>query len=261
MAKKALVVDNDFFFVEFLSGLLEKKGYEVVKAFDGEEGLLKLDESVFDILFVDLIMPKIDGTQVIRFARRKFSDRRLAVILISSTLIEQMDEVSGIGADYCVVKGPLSQMTDILNGLLDNLETDGLPESAQGQFVGSDNLYPRQATSELLEARKFQKAIIDSIGIGILVTGRDTRVVSANPMALELLNRPFEDVMNLRITTLFPKEESRRLVDAFKAVAANLDLRKRRIYVTFGFDEIKLDVSVFRMGNDPDGWVLAMERV
>ena len=107
MAKKALVVDNDFFFVEFLTELLETKGYEVIKAYDGKEGISKLEETVFDILFADLIMPKIDGMQLIKFARRKFPAEKLTIIAISGTLIEQMDDVKNIGANYCVVKGPL----------------------------------------------------------------------------------------------------------------------------------------------------------
>jgi len=41
MSKRALVVDNDFFFVEFLTELLEKRGYEVIKAYDGKEGVAK----------------------------------------------------------------------------------------------------------------------------------------------------------------------------------------------------------------------------
>ena len=47
MAKKALVVDNDFFFVEFLTELLENKGYEVTKAYDGKEGVSRLEEAAF----------------------------------------------------------------------------------------------------------------------------------------------------------------------------------------------------------------------
>ena len=72
MAKKALVVDNDFFFVEFLTELLENKGYEVIKAYDGKEGISKLEEAGFNILFADLIMPKIDGLRLIKFARKNF---------------------------------------------------------------------------------------------------------------------------------------------------------------------------------------------
>jgi len=43
MQKKALVVDNDFFFVEFLSELLTKRGYQVLKAYNGKEGIAKLE--------------------------------------------------------------------------------------------------------------------------------------------------------------------------------------------------------------------------
>ena len=43
MQKKALVVDSDFFFVEFLSELLVKRGYQVIKAYDGKEAIGKLE--------------------------------------------------------------------------------------------------------------------------------------------------------------------------------------------------------------------------
>jgi CheY-like chemotaxis protein len=72
MPKKALVVDNDYFFVEFLTELLEKKGYEIAKAYDGKEGISKLEQGPVDILFVDMIMPKIDGEQLIKLIRKKF---------------------------------------------------------------------------------------------------------------------------------------------------------------------------------------------
>ena len=63
MQKKALVVDNDFFFVEFLSELLSKRGYQVVKAYNGKQGIAKLENETVDILFADLILPKVDGRQ------------------------------------------------------------------------------------------------------------------------------------------------------------------------------------------------------
>jgi len=261
MAKKALVVDNDFFFVEFLSELLENKGYEVVKAYDGKEGISKLDEGSFDVLFVDLVMPKIDGLQLIKFVRRKFSHHRFAIIAVSATLIEQMDEVKNIGADYCVVKGPLEKMTSLINDLLDNLEIHGPPESAHGQLIDPGNLYFRQATTELVEGMKFQKAVFDCIGVGILVLDRDARVMSANAMALELLNKPLEDVLNQRITAAFPREEQGRLVHVLKEVAKNLNLRKHSLSLTCGFEKLRLVVSILRMGNDLDGWVLAMEDI
>ena len=261
MAMKALVVDNDFFFVEFLTELLENKGYDVIKAYDGKEGISKLEEGTFDILFADLIMPKIDGLQLIKFARRKFPAGQLAIIAVSDTLIEQMDDIKNIGANYCVVKGPLEKMTEYIGGLLDNLEDYGTIESGRGELVEPEKLYPRQATTELVAEMKFQKAVFDSIGIGVLVVDRDARVMSANAMALQLLKKPLEDVLNLRITAAFPQEGRGRLVNVLKEVAKNLDLRRRSFRLKFGSVELRLVASILRMGNDLDGWVLTMEDI
>lgn len=261
MAKKALVVDNDFFFVEFLTELLENRGYEVIKAYDGKEGISKLEEADFDILFADLIMPKIDGLQLIKFARRKFPMGRLAIIAVSDTLIEQMDDVKNIDSDYCVVKGPMAEMTKKINDLLNDLKDYPTFESGHEQIIKPGKLYPRQATSELVEERKFQKAVFDSVGIGILVVDRDARVMSANTMALEILNKPLEDMLNQRITTAFPQEGRARLVNTLKEVAKNLDLRRRSLRLKRGSTELKLVASMLRMGDDLDGWILTMEDI
>lgn len=261
MAKKALVVDNDFFFVEFLTELLENKGYEVIKAYDGKEGISELEEAVFNILFADLIMPKIDGLQLIKFARKKFPEGQLTIIAVSATLIEQMDDIKNIGADYCVVKGPLEEMTHCINVLVDNLEEHGAVESERRNLVEPANLYPRQATSELVEALNFQRGVFDSIGIGILVVDRDARVMSANAMALDLLDKPLEDVLNLRITEVFPQEGRGRLVNALKEVAKNLGLRRRGFQMKSDSETLRLVVSMLRMGSDLDGWILTMEDI
>ena len=93
MPRRALVVDDDFFFVEFLGELLEKRGYQVTKAYDGKEGLLALEKGPFDILFADLIMPKIDGIELIKIARRKFPDIAFQTIAVSGSVVEQMDQL------------------------------------------------------------------------------------------------------------------------------------------------------------------------
>jgi len=262
MAKKALVVDNDFFFVEFLTELLEKKGYEITKAYNGKEGISKLEESAFDILFADLIMPKIDGVQLIKFARKRFPSGQLSIIAVSGTLIEQMDEVQNIGADYCVVKGPLEEMTEYLGDLLDKLGSHGgqrVSESKGKKLVDSGKLYPRLATSELVEELNFQKAVFNSMGVGVLVVDRDARVMSANDMALELLKKPMESVLNFRITDVFPQEGRGRLVKALKTVAQNLELKRYGFGLNSGSGALRLVVTMLRMGNDLDGWTLIME--
>jgi len=80
-------------------------------------------------------------------------------------------------------------------------------------------------------------------------------------MALELLNKPLEDVLNQRVTAVFPQEGRGRLVGALKAVSKNLNLRRRSLRLKCGFRELKLVASILRIGNDLDGWVLTMEDI
>jgi len=261
MPKRALVVDNDFFFVEFLGELLEKRGYTVIKAYDGKEGVSNFEEGPFNLFFVDLIMPKIDGTQLIKIARRKFSDAPFQIIAISGTIIEQMEDIDDMGADYYVAKGPLEQMTGDLNALIDRIEASGISSEKNKSNIQLGDLYPRQATTELIKELNFQKAIIESIGLGIVVVDKDARVMSANSQALEISKKTLEEILNEPVTSLFSKDERVPLIDALKGVARNSGLRKISFNITVKSQEIRLAVSLLRIGGDVVGWVVAMEGV
>ncbi len=261
MSKRALVVDNDFFFVEFLTEFLEKRGYEVIKAYDGKEGMSKFEYGPFDILFADLIMPKIDGAQLIKMARQKFSDSPFPIIVISGTMMEQEEEVVNIEADYCLAKGPLEQMEDHLNALMDRIEKQGISPVEDKSIIEPGILYPRQATAELLEKLNFQKAITESIGLGIVVVDKDARIMSANSQALEIANKALENILNEPVTSLLPQKGRSPLVDALKDVARNPGLRKINFNVTAKSQKIRLAVSLLRIRGDIVGWVIAMEEI
>ncbi|MBU1903207.1 MAG: response regulator [Proteobacteria bacterium] len=261
MSKRALVVDNDFFFVEFLAELLEKRGYEVIKAYDGKEGISRFEDGPFDILFADLIMPKIDGVQLIKIARQRFFDSPFPIIAVSGTLMEQIDEVSTMEADCYVAKGPLEQMANQLNALMDKIEKEGISHTEDKNFIEPGTIYPRQVTGELVETVNFQRAIIESIGFGILVVDRDARVINANSQALEIVNAFPGDILTKHVTSLFPKNERAALIDALKSVAKNLELRKLSLNVTVNSQRIRLAVSLLRLSGDITGWIVAMEEI
>ncbi len=259
MSKRALVVDNDFFFVQFLGELLEKRGYQVTKAYDGKEGIFKLENEPFDILFVDLIMPKIDGIQLIKTARRKFANAPFPIIAVSGTLIEQIQDIADIGADYYVAKGPLEQMTDDLNALMVQIEDTGISPAKNKTIIESGTLYPRQVTAELIETLNFQQAITESIGFGIVVVDKDARIINATSQTLEIVNASLGDILNKHVTSLFPQKERGHLIDALKGVAKDLGLRKISLDVIVNSQRIRLTVSLLRFGGDIAGWIVAME--
>lgn len=61
MAQKILVVDDEKDLVEMVKKRLKTKGYDVVEAYDGQEGLKKAKEEKPDLIILDILMPNMDG--------------------------------------------------------------------------------------------------------------------------------------------------------------------------------------------------------
>ena len=99
---KILVADDDRNICELLRMYVEKEGYTVVLAGNGEEALSKFDEENPDIILLDVMMPRLDGWQVCRELRKK---SECPIIMITAKG-ETFDKVLGLelGADDYVVK-------------------------------------------------------------------------------------------------------------------------------------------------------------
>lgn len=63
---KVLVVEDDQFLRELYSDVLKAEGYSVENAIDGEEGLKKIKQGGYDLVLLDIIMPKLDGLEVMK---------------------------------------------------------------------------------------------------------------------------------------------------------------------------------------------------
>ncbi len=88
-----------------LSYNLEKEGYEVGQASDGDEALMMIKERLPDLLVCDWMMPKVSGIEVCRRLRQQTSTRNLPIVMLTARS-EETDRVRGLdtGADDYVVK-------------------------------------------------------------------------------------------------------------------------------------------------------------
>ncbi|WP_251545971.1 response regulator YycF [Limosilactobacillus caecicola] len=102
MANKVLVVDDEKPISDIIKFNLEKEGYEVVTAFDGEEGLEKVESDQPDLIILDLMLPKIDGLEVAKRVRAKHN----TPIIMVTAKDSELDKVLGLelGADDYVTK-------------------------------------------------------------------------------------------------------------------------------------------------------------
>lgn len=102
MANKVLVIDDEKPISDIIKFNLEKEGYEVVTAFDGEEGLEKVESDQPDLIILDLMLPKIDGLEVAKRVRAKHN----TPIIMVTAKDSELDKVLGLelGADDYVTK-------------------------------------------------------------------------------------------------------------------------------------------------------------
>lgn len=106
MAKKRiLVVDDEPSIVELVSYNLKKEGYDVIKAYDAEKALEMINESDIDLFIIDVMLPGMDGFELVRTLRSGDKNRDKPVIFLTAKG-EEFDRVLGLelGADDYITK-------------------------------------------------------------------------------------------------------------------------------------------------------------
>jgi two-component system alkaline phosphatase synthesis response regulator PhoP/two-component system response regulator VicR len=84
MPKKILAVDDERHIVRLVQVNLERAGYQVVTAFDGKEALQKVEAEQPDLVVLDVMMPYMDGFEVLQTLRKNQSTRDLPVIMLTA---------------------------------------------------------------------------------------------------------------------------------------------------------------------------------
>lgn len=102
MAKKVLVVDDEKLIVKGIRFSLEQDGMEVDCAYDGEEALNMAKANEYDMILLDIMLPKMDGFEVCQ-AIREFSDMPIVMLTAKG---DDMDKILGLdyGADDYITK-------------------------------------------------------------------------------------------------------------------------------------------------------------
>lgn len=84
MPKKILAVDDERHIVRLVQVNLQRAGYEVVTAFDGKEALEKIKSENPDLVVLDVMMPYMDGFEVLQTLRKDPATRELPVIMLTA---------------------------------------------------------------------------------------------------------------------------------------------------------------------------------
>ena len=82
--KKILIAEDEEFLRSILATKLKASGHEIIEAVDGEDALVKLKETKVDMVLLDLMMPKVNGFDVLKAIREDPATKDLKVIILSN---------------------------------------------------------------------------------------------------------------------------------------------------------------------------------
>jgi len=121
MPHKILIVEDDKFVRELISHKLTEEKFEVSSAKDGEEGVVKIESEKPDLVLLDLILPGIDGFEVISRIRKNPDIESMPIVILSN-LGEKNDVDRGIklGANDYMIKAHFTpkEIVEKVRGIL-----------------------------------------------------------------------------------------------------------------------------------------------
>jgi DNA-binding response OmpR family regulator len=105
MTKKVLIADDELNIVTALEFLLQRSGYEVMVAHNGDEALQRVENFAPDLVLLDVMMPRISGYEVCRRMRERPDWKHIKIIMLSAKGREaEVSKGVSLGADLYVTK-------------------------------------------------------------------------------------------------------------------------------------------------------------
>jgi CheY-like chemotaxis protein len=123
MAKKVLLIDDDRNSVKYLSVLLSEHGYDPVPAYDGNEGLEKVEQARPDLIVLDVMMPKKSGFVLFKQLKkdRRYEDIPILMLTGVSGILEDLESHK-----EATFEKPYDSLREALRKTVQEMRQDGL---------------------------------------------------------------------------------------------------------------------------------------
>jgi DNA-binding response OmpR family regulator len=146
---RILVVDDEQPVQQLLDRTLRSEGYDVVPALDGEQALDEINKQAFDLVMLDVMLPKLDGFEVCRRVRAHSS---VPIIMLTAKAEEVADRVLGLelGADDYIIKTcSMRELRSRVKAVLRRARMSGAEQSSDEPVThGSLTIDPAKRTIE-----------------------------------------------------------------------------------------------------------------
>ena len=152
---KILIVEDERPLADLLASKLEKENYEVARAYDGEAGYKKIKEWKPDMILLDIVMPKMDGYEVLE----KLNEEKIkipVIIISNSGQPVEIEKTKKLGAVGHLIKTEFNPV-DVVRQVKD--------------YLGGNGKYSKDKTNTTIQAK--ENANVKKIGIKVLLVEDD----------------------------------------------------------------------------------------
>jgi PAS domain S-box-containing protein len=195
--QRILLVENDPTILDSVAETLSATRYRVSKARDGLAALDAFRKNPFDLMILEIVLPKIDGHDLCRLIRQDERGRKLPIIVFTALAPEDAVKLADLGADAYVAKGPLSVVIPNILKATQSLLTGRQGRVGPQRIFGYKGFRPRQMVSELLSLKQYYQHLVHTLAEVVIEVDPQAKILSANPGALRLLGRPETEVVGL----------------------------------------------------------------
>jgi CheY-like chemotaxis protein len=125
MGKKVLIVEDDSFVKDIYHTKLSQEGYEIIEAGNGVEAMEKLKQTQPDLILLDIVMPYMNGIEVLRELKKDEKLKDIPVVLLTNlSQKEEINEGLSLGAKDYLIKSHFTP-TEVLEKIKVYLKKDG----------------------------------------------------------------------------------------------------------------------------------------
>ncbi|TVR60833.1 MAG: hybrid sensor histidine kinase/response regulator [Spirochaetaceae bacterium] len=239
-----LVVDDEEGMREGIRRVLDRNGYCVTTAEDGEHAIALLGQCAFDIALVDLKMPNLDGFQVTQHISDVCGGRTVTVIVSAFATVQAAVEAAENGAFDFLVK-PFAP---------DDLLRVVTRAACQRQLIRERDLY----LSELESEQNLLRQLINSMSDGVVLLNDKGKPVVMNPRAESMLGVSFRDGMDIEDLRL--ERTALTVIDGVRRSGAQSGTPDRGFFERAG-QRFELRAMPLMKGVDPAGIILSLRSV
>ncbi|MDY6844131.1 MAG: response regulator, partial [Thermodesulfobacteriota bacterium] len=260
--KRILVVDNDRFFVEIITDILEEMGHHIQKVYDGMEAMQKLRKDIPDVIFTDLVMPKVDGERLIKYVRDNSKSCTIPIIIISGTVIEDNLRLKNIGADGFIPKGPVEKLKENITKVLEKIDKEGTTELLfEESATNVVRFKPRHVVKELLFSKRHGDLIIQKMTEGVIETDHNSMIINVNPQIIEIFQKKDWELVGTLIFDIFKAHNKERVKTIFKKLSQSPTMISKTTTISFNNKNLKLNFTNLIENNEYTGMLILIQDI